>query len=122
MTGRLLIRKGVISAIPLLGMLIGILIFHNSRCSAPNENDPHVIELKKLASEMRVYEGCQKTREKVVMKTTLIYYSVYYLCSAKLRLSLLKRTSRRHGAARTCRIALPQKSEIIVGSGQYRER
>lgn len=78
-----MIRKGVISAIPLLGMLVGILIFHNSRCSAPNENDPRVIELKKLASEMPVYEGCQKTGEKVVMKTTLIYYSVYYLCSGK---------------------------------------
>ena len=82
MTDRLLIRKGVISAIPLLGMLVGILIFHNSRCSAPNENDPHVIQLKKLASEIPVYEGFQKTGEKVIVKSTLIYYIVYYRGSA----------------------------------------
>src|SRR5690242_399129 len=82
MSDGLLSRKVVINAIPLLGMLVGILIFHNSRCSAPNENDPHVVELKKLASEMPVYEGCQKTGEKVVMKSTLIYYSVNYQGSA----------------------------------------
>lgn len=83
MTGRLLIRKGVVSAIPLLGLLLGVLIFHNSRCSAPNENDPHVVELKKLAGETPVYEGFQKTGERVVVKSTLIYYFVYYRGSAK---------------------------------------
>jgi hypothetical protein len=83
MTDRLLIRRGVVSAIPLLGLLLGVLIFHNSRCSAPNENDPHVVGLKRLAGETPVYEGFQKTGEKVVVKSTLIYYFVYYRGSAK---------------------------------------
>lgn len=115
MAGRPLIRKGVISAIPLLGLLVGILIFHNSRCSAPNENDPRVIELKKLASETPVYEGCQKTGEKVVMKTTLIYYSVYYRCSAEFLevMAFYDRVLREKGFAR------PQKDEppgVLTGS------
>jgi hypothetical protein len=115
MTGRLSIRKGVISAIPLLGMLVGILIFHNSRCSAPDKNDPHVVELKKLASEMPVYEGCQKTGEKVVMKSTLIYYSVSYRCSAKFPevMAFYDRVLREKGFAQ------PQKDEppgVLTGS------
>ena len=114
---RLLIRKEAISAIPLLGLLVGILIFHNSRCSAPNENDPHLIQLKKLASEMPVYEGCQKTGEKVVMKSTLIYYSVYYRCSAKFPevMAFYDRVLRANGFAR------PKKDESPgVLTGSYR--
>jgi len=117
MTDRLLIRKGVISAIPLLGMLVGILIFHNSRCSAPNENDPHVVELKKLASEMPVYEGCQKTGEKVVMKSTLIYYSVNYQGSAEFPdvITYYDRVLHEKGFARS------QKDETpAVLTGSYR--
>ena len=115
MTDRLLIRKGVISAIPLLGMLVGILIFHNSRCSAPNENDPHVVELKKLASELPVYEGCHKTGEKVVMKSTLINYSVNYQGSAEFPevVAYYDRVLREKGFAR------PQKDEppgVLTGS------
>lgn len=82
MTDRQLIRRGVVSAIPLLGLLLGILIFHNSRCSAPNENAPHIVELKRLAGETPVYEGFHKTGEKVVVKSSLIYYFVYYRGSA----------------------------------------
>ena len=117
MTGRPLIRKGIVSAIPLLGMLVGILIFHNSRCSAPNENDPHVIELKKLASEMPVYEGCQKTGEKVVMKSTLIYYSVNYQGSAEFPdvVTYYDRVLHEKGFARS------QKDETpAVLTGSYR--
>lgn len=115
MTDRLLIRKGVISAIPLLGMLVGILIFHNSRCSAPNENDPRVVELKRLASEIPVYEGCQKTGEKVVMKSTLIYYSVNYQGSPEFPevVAYYDRVLRGKGFAR------PQKDEppgVLTGS------
>ncbi|HEY0765427.1 MAG TPA: hypothetical protein VGD61_23820 [Pyrinomonadaceae bacterium] len=83
MLNRQLIRRGAVSAIPLLGLLLGVLIFQNSRCSAPNENDPHVVELKKLAGETPVYERFQKTGEKVVVKSTLIYYFVYYRGTAK---------------------------------------
>ena len=41
------------------------------------------MELKKVASETPVDEGFQKTGEKVVVKSTLIYYFVYYRGSAK---------------------------------------
>jgi hypothetical protein len=40
------------------------------------------VELKRLAGETPVYEGFQKTGERVVVKSTLIYYFVYYRGSA----------------------------------------
>ena len=56
---------------------------------------------------MPVYEGCQETKEQVVMKTTLIYYSVYYRCLAQFPdvMAFYDRVLREKGFAR------PKKDE-----------
>ena len=66
---------------------------------------------------MPVYEGCQKTGEKVVMKSTLIYYSVNYQGSAEFPdvVTYYDRVLHEKGFARS------QKDETpAVLTGSYR--
>lgn len=64
-------------------ILLSALALIGGSCTGDVEENEHVIELRKIANQTPLYPGFQKTGEKVVLKSSMVYFNTYYQSRAQ---------------------------------------
>lgn len=59
--------------------MIGILALYTER----KENERYVPELRQIAEQTPLYPGFQKLSEKIVLKSSMVYFFTYYKSDAQ---------------------------------------